>query len=343
MTDYINVRDKAGFTALHHAAKAPGDNYEIVGELICRDADPNLKANDGSTPLSLAMDKENRGVFSLLLTEENIDLDVLDSQGNTPLHRAAEWLNLEEFSELLLRRNWDLNETNDQGQNALMLASIAGNMEVVRELESRMQEAEEDRNAINTMMQEALRSGDLPVIQKLITDGVPLQDYHDDHKMNILQAAICQNQVEIVEYLLRLPGRPVTIDATLDYVVHSWDIDPDKHIIQPRETNTLEHLNRMGHRIKKEHLANALHMAILAGSSRMVETVLSETPEWQCRDLCNRHLDGFLLRGALPPLDLAQMKEVHHQEIVDLLLKHGADPKVKPILKSIQKGLSNLL
>jgi ankyrin repeat protein len=49
----INAKDAAGYTALHHAAKG-SHTLAQVEELLKHGAKPNLKAKDGTSPVSLA-------------------------------------------------------------------------------------------------------------------------------------------------------------------------------------------------------------------------------------------------------------------------------------------------
>jgi len=62
----INSTDEKGMTPLHKAASANGDRADEVLVLLNYGADPNIKDNDGWTPLDWADFFVNRDVVMLL-------------------------------------------------------------------------------------------------------------------------------------------------------------------------------------------------------------------------------------------------------------------------------------
>src|SRR5205823_6187072 len=69
------------------------------------DADPNARANDGSTPLHKAAEGVNLSLIRLLLAHK-ADLDPKDVKGRTPLHLAM-YSAYEETAALLIARGAD--------------------------------------------------------------------------------------------------------------------------------------------------------------------------------------------------------------------------------------------
>jgi Ankyrin repeats (3 copies) len=101
-------------------------NEDLVRKLLQSGADPELKNNNGLTPLSLAAWKRHEGIVSLLLATGKVDIDVKDNHGLTPLSRAA-WNNREGIVRLLFETGRaDVNWKNDGGQTPLSLAARSG-------------------------------------------------------------------------------------------------------------------------------------------------------------------------------------------------------------------------
>ena len=74
----INFQDGQGYSALHYALKR-NHNFKQIEQLLCLGADPQLKARDGATPLSLAKRLGKTKLATLL--EEFVDLQ----------ERSVEW------------------------------------------------------------------------------------------------------------------------------------------------------------------------------------------------------------------------------------------------------------
>jgi len=62
----INVQDQLGFTPLIWAAYNEHDNVAIIRAIIDKGANINMKSNDGSTALSMALKKGNTPTVALL-------------------------------------------------------------------------------------------------------------------------------------------------------------------------------------------------------------------------------------------------------------------------------------
>ncbi len=74
-----NAKNKAGETALTHAAA--NSDADTVEQLLKR-ADPNLRDNQGNTPLFVALKKKNFNIFDLLL-KSGADPNSTGVEGNT--------------------------------------------------------------------------------------------------------------------------------------------------------------------------------------------------------------------------------------------------------------------
>ena len=102
--------------------------------LFGKKADPNAKANDGSTPLLAAVTGGKLGAATLLL-EHGADPNIADTNQVTPLMVAAEGnafiKSSADFVSLLLSRGAKPNLTDSQGRTALARATEAKNQPAI--------------------------------------------------------------------------------------------------------------------------------------------------------------------------------------------------------------------
>lgn len=84
--NYIDQQNIGGATALHLAAR--GGNLEIVKTLIENNANPNIKDNEGWTPLMRAVIAHNSEAISYLL-DNKADASILNSSSESVIYQAA--------------------------------------------------------------------------------------------------------------------------------------------------------------------------------------------------------------------------------------------------------------
>ena len=130
---FKNLKDENGWSPLLWAAHF--NHLEIVKELLLEDADPDARANDGTTALHLAVRNNNAHMVRALLRRLQ-EVDYMNDEGITPLMMAVSRNNLE-IAELLLDEGASLSLTNLQGDSALDMARKAGGLGSYRRLQQR--------------------------------------------------------------------------------------------------------------------------------------------------------------------------------------------------------------
>ena len=84
----LETRDDSGMTALMLAASR--GKRDILSELLDRGADASATDKNDLTALHLAIQKHSSSIYSLLICNENVDINAVDRYGNTPLHYCAQ-------------------------------------------------------------------------------------------------------------------------------------------------------------------------------------------------------------------------------------------------------------
>jgi ankyrin repeat protein len=107
------------------ASKALGDaafvcDLVLVRDLLALGADPDVRDEDGRTPLFSAVLGGSIGLAGLLL-EAGADVNARDSQGFSPLHYAAQE-DLPEMARLLIAKGADVNAQDEDGASVLWRA-----------------------------------------------------------------------------------------------------------------------------------------------------------------------------------------------------------------------------
>jgi ankyrin repeat protein/L-ascorbate metabolism protein UlaG (beta-lactamase superfamily) len=123
----INDRDADGMTPLNLAAI--NGNYEIVKELLIRNADINIGDVDNSQPIHLAAISGNVQIAELILAS-GADINEQDNNGTTPLGFAVGRRQID-MTRYLLEKGADINIRNAEGMTPLFFAGSPEIAEII--------------------------------------------------------------------------------------------------------------------------------------------------------------------------------------------------------------------
>jgi len=172
-------------------ATISGD-VKSVKKLLKEGADPNVRDEEGRTPLHHAV-KDNRLDIVKLLVESGADVNAPDNYGLTPLHYAVH-CGYEKLVDFLLRHGADPNAKDIGGNTPLHISAFEGHPATIilpLELGSRSEEPE-------TYMR---------IAKLLIKSGADVNMKNNGGRTP-LHAAVLQNRIDIVRLLLESGADP---------------------------------------------------------------------------------------------------------------------------------------
>ena len=317
----VNAKDRRGDTPLHRAVR---NGYkERIELLIAKGADVNAKNNAGQTPIDLAMNQGRKEIAKLLLSksgdvslytaayigdlqrvEKFIDdgagVNTEDHKGQTALHYAAKAGN-KEVVELLIKAGADLNCRDKDGQTPASLAMANDHISVVELLVSK---------GADVSLHLSAYLGDLAKVKSFIESGIDINAKGQFGVTPLYLSLINRLHKDVAELLLDKGANPNTTaknDATL---LHQWAWGGDP----ANAKSVIEFLIRKGadvNALQGESRWTPLHSACHQGRGSVAKVLIDNGADVNAKT------------GGQTALSLA--KEKGHQEVIELLRKHGAE------------------
>jgi len=293
----LNAVDENGFTALHYAVQF--DLVESVEYLMGCDAKPNIAANDGTTPLFLAL--LNAEITSTLVKRgadaratlkngatllhaaaeagdmdvvkfylsQGLELHVVDKSGRTPLMYACESEGTSlELIKFLVSRGAKTDVVTADGSGVLHLAALAERIDAIdffvktQGMDINFRRAETGYTPLMTV---ALKKGKIELIKALVSKGADPKLFAADGS-SLLQLAALGNHLALLKAL-------VAEGHDLEYqrpdgatVLHAASFGADVNLINYllKENCNVEYLQGEGRRLHDG--STVLHCAAEAGN-----------------------------------------------------------------------------
>ena len=304
----VNAQDTEGKTSLILASLK--EDLALVQILLTNKANPNKQDSEGKTALIVAIDKKNEALAKLLL-EESADANIEDHKGWTALIHASAQGNVPLVT-LLLAHKAHLNKQDKEGKTALIVAIDKKNEALTKLLLEESADANIEDHKGWTALIHASAQGNVPLVTLLLAHKAHLNKQDKEGK-TALYHAIAQKHQEVVGLLLKA-GADVTLldnegDTPLMEAVFLAAIFPNSESHQKIVQSLLDHdapVNTVG-RWKRTPLSYAFEQ----GRRNLVEMLLAKGGQFD-----------------MVPTFMAAATAGHH-EILELLLKRGADVDMK--------------
>ncbi len=196
--------------------------------LLIPGADPNHRAQDGRTPLIMAMEQGNRDMVMVLLADSRTDVNLSDGQGRTPLFVAAERGDAELTRQLLAVPGVNRYNVDSRGLTPLNVAERNGHTAVAAQLMPDRTMARQELLQLNideSQYQQALcqaaGQGEIALVRLLIQAGANVNTGGNEGKTPLFRA-VEKNRTACVKLLLSTPGIDPNRGNTNNGVTPLW-------------------------------------------------------------------------------------------------------------------------
>jgi len=230
---WIDVKDNKGWTPLHYAA-ASGQN-DVVRFLVDKKVNIDARDSERETPLHKAAQWGHEKTVDLLLSY-GAQVNVQDNRGKNPLHQAGN-VNI---IDNLIKYGANIRDRDYQGRTALHAAASYNREEAVKELiklgadisardmqgkkasesvgskSKGVQKAKQIKSYLNKQellsqqLHDAARDENIEGVKNALNSGASVNS-SDRTGNTILHTAVQSGNIELVNYLLGVPGIRVRI------------------------------------------------------------------------------------------------------------------------------------
>ena len=245
----------------------------------------------------------------LVLIKAGADLNSVDEDNNTLLHCAVNLGNYE-IIKVLLENGANANSQGRYNQTPIHCATLNGHLEVIQLLVDFGADLNVKSNKNLTPLHLAVKKNEIKVVEKLIALGANLEE-RDDNKMTPLHIAACLGQMEMVDILVR-SGANLNAKEFDNFtpIITALIHGPHFDIIE----KLLKEGAAINSRTKRD--LTFLHFATMYGLKSLCTLSIVYKADLNAAS-----------RSKITPLHYA----VHGNdlEIVQILLRNGANPNVK--------------
>jgi ankyrin repeat protein/beta-lactamase regulating signal transducer with metallopeptidase domain len=363
----LEAKNSKGYTPLHAAVRAYGNNFEVIRLLLEAGANPNARNRRGQIPLHHIVVSRNLSRVKLLVSAGS-DVNARDKRGMTPATIALELGQTDMFdlmaaqgatisTDLMSAYKGDLErvqsliedgktqETFEQGLTLLHAAAAAGHTEIAEVLLRNGLDVRSQTQEGYTALHHAAAGNHRKVAELLLAKGADING--PPGKQTPLHWAIRENHKAMIEWLLVKGGNPNADGGRatpLQWAVWYWNVDIAA-LLSSHGGNI--------HLKTQNYPWTPLHEAVMGGHRAMVDALVTKTGDTIAAQWAPLHaavasgdrqaVEDLLAKGAdvnakgeggnakgeggLSTLHVAAGKG--HKDIAELLITRGADVNEK--------------
>ncbi|MEK6982505.1 MAG: ankyrin repeat domain-containing protein [Candidatus Micrarchaeota archaeon] len=314
----FNAKDLNGNTVLMHAIARHSESHgpELVAFLIENGADVNARNSDGFTPLMFLNEKHSHGRRSIvgeMLLNSGADVNARDSNGHTVLMRSIEYAS-PEVVKLLIDNGADVNARDLNGHTALWYAIESKSSGVIKLLIENGAKVNAMDAEGNRPLMWAASMGSIDMVKLLIEKGADVNGINFESRTPLIYA---RNNSKICKILLENGANVNAIDQYgASALIYSSNAYKEKMTIQKWISEKGENW---------AHLVEGTEFlkSVVATQLETIKVLLDNGADVNARDVEG---NTSLIRAASEGV---QWFGTERKEIIELLLRYGADPKIE--------------
>ncbi|XP_046557023.1 uncharacterized protein LOC124266254 isoform X2 [Haliotis rubra] len=296
-------------------------NHAEGCEVLLKYVDVNCIGKRGNTALHYAASSDNLELLSLLLNQDDIDVDVLNKKGETALAMAL-YCKHEQVAETLIQARANTLLKDKYGRTSFLIAALVGSVSILELLLISDHRCIYHCDAFgNTALHLAAIKGQTEVIKLLLKEGLDIQKGNMD-RMTPLHIAATNGRYSVVDPLLSIERNSATSREDGKRFVRGVSVDlKDIHGMAPIHYAAIwgyEYVlgrllqNKSEVNLMTEKSETALHLATQGGHIEAVQSLLKNKADANLSDWKGR-----------TPLHIAA--EEGHLKIVKLFLREKVD------------------
>ncbi|MDP2204769.1 MAG: ankyrin repeat domain-containing protein [Alphaproteobacteria bacterium] len=350
----INQTDKQGQTPLFEAAAQGHQN--MLELLTARGAKIDHRDQQGRSIADWAIEKGADAIFLDILASYGAPFEPALKTRRTPLHRAAEQ-GRADLIETLVLQGLDLNARDSDGKTPLHLATAHDHLDAMRKLVSLGANPVQRDNDIVTPLHIAAERGHLPALDFLLTlpevrVGINQHAAYQTGFTPVMVAA-SKNHTEVIE---RLAAHGADLNKTdnqnrhsLFIAVEGGQVDAVRKLIAlgadaGRDILSTSNKSPMIHWVNEKNYREILGLIVSAGANINAVDANDQTALHRACDYTRREqvlcllqlgaapngLNGYGQRPIDELIDNYSYRNEDMPELIDALLRAGADPGISP-------------
>ena len=322
----IDARDPNNRTPLHEAAT--NGHQDVCKLLIDRNASIDAQDPNNRTPLHNAAIRGHQDICKLLI-DRNAAIDAQDSNSLSPLHFAASEGH-QEVCKLLIDRNASVDARDIINSTPLHGAAITGHQEVCKLLLDRNATIDA-RGPFNfTPLHGAASKGHRDVCKLLLNNRADPNAFN----VPILKSAVLCEGSSVCPTLIANGAKVDAAEESGMTALHaaavSGDIEMCQQLIDTAKDQNVELVN-----LPRHDGATALHFAALVNDKSIVELLLANDADPNCRTKCRKPTNTTetctgCCKGHWSPADLTHSEKV--RKILSEAAARSSLPSEPPIL-----------
>ena len=281
----LNALNNGSCSPLHIAARLGHIKTvrALINEFNCK---PNAKGYNGRNILHYACEGGKEKLVEVLINDFKIDPMSVDDEGNTAIHVAAEYNEEEVIKLLIIKYNCPVDSINFSGQTSLHIAAGEGYIDLCITLLSvfgadrNIQDYDQD-----TPLNNAIMTGNAKTVHILAHEcGCKSHIKGDWFKPLIHQVCINGSTIMLKQLISNFGYDPTSIDQERNTLLHTAAQHEKYAMVDLLITAFGIHCPVDSRNIRNE---TPLHLACIAGDTRMADILLSHKATINLRDIDN--------------------------------------------------------